>query len=194
MIHRTAEGQQIDLGWIAANRWDVSQADYLELVKRKTAFYTVVSPLRLGALAAGRDPDSRFTEAGLDLGVAFQIRDDWLNLAGSRAVYGKEIGGDLLEGKRTLVLVHLLNHLPAEQRLEVTRILAQQRGDKTPEQIEVILDLIRTHGSLEYAQGVADLHAQRGLALLTAALADLPGTHAAQEIIAVSTALATRSA
>ena len=194
MIHRTAEGQQIDLGWIAANRWDISEADYLELVKRKTAFYTVVSPLRLGALAARREPDPRFTRAGLDLGVAFQIRDDWLNLAGSRAVYGKEIGGDLLEGKRTLMLVHLLGHLPSDQRLEVTRILAQPRSVKTTEQIESILELIRATGSLEYAQGVADLHAQRGLSVLQAALADLPGVAASAEIMAVSTALATRSA
>ncbi|NJK43646.1 MAG: polyprenyl synthetase family protein [Pleurocapsa sp. SU_196_0] len=111
MIHRTAEGQQIDLGWIENNRWDITEADYLELVRRKTAFYTVVTPFRLGALAAGLEPDGRFTAAGLDLGVAFQIRDDWLNLAGDRAVYGKEIGGDLMEGKRTLMLVHLLNTL-----------------------------------------------------------------------------------
>lgn len=194
MIHRTAEGQQIDLGWIADHRWDISESDYLELVQRKTAFYTVVSPLRLGALAADCHPDPRFTQAGLDLGVAFQIRDDWLNLAGSRAVYGKEIGGDLLEGKRTLMLVHLLHHLPSKERLEVTRILSQPRGDKTPAQIEEIMQAIRAAGSLEYAQGVADLHARRGLELLDAALSDLPNQNAAQQIIEVSTALATRSA
>jgi len=194
MIHRTAEGQQIDLGWIADHRWDISESDYLELVQRKTAFYTVVSPLRLGALAANCHPDPRFTQAGLDLGVAFQIRDDWLNLAGSRAVYGKEIAGDLLEGKRTLMLVHLLHHLPSKERLEVMRILSQPRGDKTPTQIEEIMQAIRAAGSLDYAQGVADLHARRGLELLGAALSDLPNQNAAQQIIEVSIALATRSA
>jgi geranylgeranyl diphosphate synthase type II len=194
MIHRTAEGQQIDLGWIAANRWDITEADYLELVQRKTAYYTVVAPLRLGALAAGLEPDPRLKQAGLDLGVAFQIRDDWLNLAGDRAVYGKEIGGDLLEGKRTLMLVHLLNHLQDAERLEATRILTQLRADKTQGQMEEIMRLIRQTGSLEYAQGVADMHARRGLALLEAALSELPGRNAANEILEVSTALATRSA
>jgi geranylgeranyl diphosphate synthase type II len=194
MIHRTAEGQQIDLGWIAANRWDITESDYLELVQRKTAYYTVVAPLRLGALAAGREPDPRFTQAGLDLGVAFQIRDDWLNLAGDRAVYGKEIGGDLLEGKRTLMLVHLLNSLPDDERLEVTRVLSQLRTSKTEAQMEQIMRLIQEAGSLGYAQAVADHHAQRGLALLEAALSELPGQDAAQEILEVSTALATRSA
>jgi geranylgeranyl diphosphate synthase, type II len=194
MIHCTAEGQQIDLGWIAANRWDITEADYLELVRRKTAHYTVVSPLRLGALAAGREPDPRFTRAGQDLGIAFQIRDDWLNLAGDRSVYGKEIGGDLLEGKRTLMLVHLLNILQGSARADVIAVLSQPRAQKTEAQMDQILALIRSSGSLEYAQEVADLHATRGLALLESALSTLPGREAAGEMLQTARALATRSA
>ena len=53
MIHRTAEGQHLDLSWVEENRFDISEADYLEMVTLKTAFYTVVSPLNLGALCAG---------------------------------------------------------------------------------------------------------------------------------------------
>jgi geranylgeranyl diphosphate synthase, type II len=194
MIHRTAEGQQIDLGWIENNRWDITEADYLELVQRKTALYTVVSPLRLGALAAGLEPDERFTRAGLDLGVAFQIRDDWLNLAGDREVYGKEIGGDLLEGKRTLMLVHLLNTLTGEARAEVIAMLSQPRAQKTEVQMNAILESIRVHGCLEYAQGVADEKARSGLATLEAVLERLPGRGAAREILETARALATRSA
>ncbi len=194
MIHRTAEGQQIDLGWIDGNRWDIGEADYLDLVQRKTAYYTVVSPLRLGALAAGLQPDERLSLAGLDLGIAFQIRDDWLNLAGDRAVYGKEIGGDLLEGKRTLMLVHLLNTLATDTRSEVIRLLSQPRAQKTEAQMLSVLDLIRASGSLEYAQEVADRHARRGLDTLAAALAGLPGTEAAAEILETAQQLATRSA
>jgi geranylgeranyl diphosphate synthase, type II len=194
MIHRTAEGQQIDLGWIENNRWDITEADYLELVRRKTAFYTVVTPFRLGALAAGLEPDGRFTAAGLDLGVAFQIRDDWLNLAGDRAVYGKEIGGDLMEGKRTLILVHLLNTLQGPPRAEVIGLLSQPRASKSEAQMNEVLELIRAHGCLEYAQAVADEHATRGLATLEAVLRDLPGRAAAQEMLETARVLATRSA
>jgi geranylgeranyl diphosphate synthase, type II len=192
MIHRTAEGQHIDLGWVEAKRWDITQADYLELVRRKTARYTVVSPLILGALAAGCEPDARLTDAGLDLGIAFQIRDDVLNLIGDFATYGKEINGDLFEGKRTLMLVHLLEHANASTRGRVIASLERARADKTQVEIEFILEQMRELGSISHAQALADEHSVRGLASLEAALADLPGQEAAREILGTARSLASR--
>ena len=193
MIHRTAEGQHMDLGWVEAKRWDIVEADYLELVRRKTAHYTVVSPLRLGALAAGQGPDARLASAGLDLGIAFQIRDDVLNLDGDFAVYGKEIGGDLLEGKRTLMLVHALEHADASTRAEIVRVLEQPRAAKSASEVNFILGAMRSLGSIAHAQSIADAHAKRGLATLAEALEGLPGQAAAQEILETAQALATRS-
>ncbi|MDZ7705103.1 MAG: polyprenyl synthetase family protein [Trueperaceae bacterium] len=109
MIHRTAEGQHLDLCWVAQGRFDVSEAEYLEMVTLKTAYYTVIAPLRLGALRCGASPDPRITQAGVDLGAAFQIRDDVLNLSRDVA-YGKEFAGDLYEAKRTLILAHFFAH------------------------------------------------------------------------------------
>ena len=103
MVLKTAEGQHLDLAWVESREWNLTEADYLRMVRLKTAYYTVIYPLRLGALAAGREPAPQFEAAGLALGTAFQIRDDVLNLIGDPAKYGKEIGGDLLEGKRTLI-------------------------------------------------------------------------------------------
>jgi geranylgeranyl diphosphate synthase type II len=194
MIHQTAEGQHMDLAWVEHHRWDVTQTDYLELVKRKTARYTVVSPFRLGALAAGLEPDARLTQAGLDLGVAFQIRDDVLNLIGDEKLYGKEIMGDLFEGKRTLMLVHVLERASASERAEILSVMNKGRHDKTDSEVRRILELMRQHGSIQYAQTVADDHAHRGLETLRAALAALPGQDAVQEIIQTAEALATRSA
>jgi geranylgeranyl diphosphate synthase type II len=73
-------------------------------------WYTTIAPLRIGALIGSWgsvDPDalSRF---GFLLGAAFQITDDLLNLTGGQTAYGKEIRGDLREGKRTLMIIHLL--------------------------------------------------------------------------------------
>lgn len=194
MIHQTAEGQHMDLGWVEHRRWDITQTDYLELVKRKTARYTVVSPLKLGALAAGLEPDARLTQAGLDLGVAFQIRDDVLNLIGDEKLYGKEIAGDLFEGKRTLMLVHVLECASADERAEILGVMNKSRHDKTDTEVRRVLELMRQHGSIQYAQTVADDHAHRGLETLRAALAALPGQDAVQEIIQTAEALATRSA
>jgi geranylgeranyl diphosphate synthase, type II len=192
MIHRTAEGQHIDLGWVESKRWDVTQSDYLDLVRLKTARYTVVSPLRLGALAAGCRPDPRFTEAGLDLGIAFQIRDDVLNLIGDFATYGKEIAGDLLEGKRTLMLVHLLENADPITRGEVIAILDRARLEKTQLEIEFILEQMHKLGSITDAQTVADSRMHSGMQSLEAALESLPGREAAQQILETARSLASR--
>ena len=194
MIHRTAEGQHIDLGWVEAKRWDITQTDYLELVRRKTARYTVVSPLRLGALAAGCVPDPRLSEAGMDLGIAFQIRDDVLNLTGDFATYGKEIAGDLLEGKRTLMLVHLLEHADAPTTARVMATLERARADKTQAEIDFILEQMRLCGSISHAQTLAEAHANRGLKTLEAALEDLPGRDAVRQILSTARSLASRVA
>ena len=96
MISRTAEGQHLDLTWVAEGRFDVTEADYLAMVTLKSAYYTVVAPLVLGALCAGAEPDPRLSEAGLALGVAFQIRDDVLNLMRDVS-YGKELRATCLK-------------------------------------------------------------------------------------------------
>ncbi len=115
MIHRTAEGQHLDLSWIDEKRFDISEEAYLEMVTLKTAFYTVACPLRMGALCADQKPSEDLWNAGRELGVAFQIRDDVLNLSPDIS-YGKEFAGDLYEGKRTLILVHLFAHATADEK------------------------------------------------------------------------------
>ncbi len=194
MIHRTAEGQQIDLSWVQTQRWDITVADYLELVRLKTAFYTVVAPLQLGALAAGVVPDSGLVQAGLDLGIAFQIRDDVLNLTANFADYGKEIAGDILEGKRTLMLIRLLELATPTERSEVIRILEQPRADKSQAEVQVVLGLMNQYNCLQYAQEIADLHAQRGLNQLEISLSSAPNKVAVAEILETARTLATRQA
>ena len=166
MISRTAEGQHLDLSWVAEGKFDISEADYLEMVTLKTAHYTVICPLRLGAICAALEPDTHFIEAGTDLGVAFQIRDDVLNLMPD-ITYGKEFAGDLFEAKRTLILAHLFAHAKNNEHQEVRARLAKPRGEKSEEDIRFILDLIGRYGSLDYAQEVAVARAKKGLSLLT---------------------------
>lgn len=177
MIQRTAEGQHLDLAWVEAGRFDVSEAEYLDMVRLKTAYYTVVCPLRLGALCAGEAPEERLTEAGVALGTAFQIRDDVLNLMPEVAAqeagggtYGKEFMGDLFEGKRTLILAHFFAEAGAAERGEVTQVLAKARGDKTYAEVSRVLELVTKQGSLRYAQEVAETSAARGMRGLKEAL------------------------
>ncbi len=194
MIHRTAEGQHIDLTWVQQQRWDIDVEHYLELVRLKTAFYTVVAPLQLGALAAGVTPNAGFLEAGLSLGIAFQIRDDVLNLTADFADYGKEIAGDLLEGKRTLMLIRLLQQAKPDERTEVIRILEQPREGKSHSDIEKILTLMKHYNCLEFAQNIADQHTERGLKQLEQSLERASNRQAVEEIMNTARTLATRHA
>lgn len=199
MIVRTAEGQHLDLAWVQGQRFDIGEAAYLDMVTRKTAYYTVIAPLRLGAICAGVAPDPVFESAGADLGIAFQIRDDVLNLlpqtgrpTDGGAGYGKEFAGDLYEGKRTLVLAHLLAHAPASERASVEAVLRKPRASKTPVEIDALLASIERHGSLAYAQRIAEKRAARGLQRLARALERLPEKRAAGQLMRLFDTLARR--
>jgi geranylgeranyl diphosphate synthase, type II len=162
MLTRTIEGQATELGWRADNVVDLAPTDYLELITRKTCWYTTVWPLRVGALigSSGTAPLDTMTRFGFYLGAAFQIRDDLLNLVGSEVRYGKELLGDLREGKRTLMLIHLLaSAAPDERRAVVAYLAAAAQGEPGGMAPEDLLALMVRHGSLEFAfqfgQGVA---------------------------------------
>ena len=168
MLTRTIEGQATELGWREDNVVDLEPSDYLELIGQKTCWYTTVWPLRIGALigSAGTAPLDAITRFGFYLGAAFQIRDDMLNLVGDQAGYGKDLLGDIQEGKRTLMLIHLLGHASAGERRSLIAFLARAGGhpdaphDGAPDiDTERVLELMVHHGSLEFAyqfgQGVA---------------------------------------
>jgi geranylgeranyl diphosphate synthase type II len=160
MAWESAEGQALELGWRRDNRVDVTDADYLTMILKKTCWLATIYPSTAGALIGNReerdlDPFFRF---GFFFGAAFQIQDDVLNLAGD-ARYGKELNGDLWEGKRTLMLIHAYRRCSAEQKTEFARVLSLTREQRTPLQVAWVRRLIDEYGSIEYALAIA-----RGLA------------------------------
>jgi len=161
MARQTVEGQAIELGWQRDARNDLKPDDYLDLIMKKTCWYTTVLPLRVGALIGSKRaielrPMLRF---GFFLGAAFQIRDDILNLTGSPELYGKEPLGDIREGKRTLILLHLLAAATASDREQVERYLTMDRDDRSDAVIAGIFTMMQDHGSVafaeEFARGIA---------------------------------------
>jgi len=135
MARISAEGQALELEWIRAQRFDLTDADYVDMVERKTGHYSFVAPLLAGAVLAGfRDDETAvLRDFGRELGVAFQIQDDVLNLTED---YGKERDGDLYEGKHTLILLHLLRTATPAERERVIDVLAKPRmmfaGSQSP--------------------------------------------------------------
>jgi geranylgeranyl diphosphate synthase type II len=154
MARRTIEGQARELGWRRDVVCELEPNDYLDLIMHKTCWYTTIHPLRVGALigSLGRADLDPLVGFGFYLGAAFQIRDDLLNLVGDEAKYGKESCGDLYEGKRTLMVIHLLRETRGDDHRTVRRFLAMERAQRTQDDVEAMLGLMRRYGSMEFAR------------------------------------------
>jgi geranylgeranyl pyrophosphate synthase/uncharacterized protein with NAD-binding domain and iron-sulfur cluster len=162
LVVETLEGQAIELGWVRDNDLTVTTDDYLRLVLKKTAWYSFIHPLRIGALLANGDDRNldRFDRFGYLLGAAFQITDDVLNLNGNVARYGKEINGDLWEGKRTLLLTHAFGQANSADQAWIRSFLARPRARRLPREVLRLHDIIASHGSIEWARQSANAFAE----------------------------------
>jgi octaprenyl-diphosphate synthase len=127
---------------------DVSEADCMELVHRKTAgLFSVCA--RLGALVAGAKPEveERLGEYAWNLGMAFQLIDDLLDFTSREETLGKPVGNDLREGKVTLPLVYALEHATAAERVQVESILRARTYDGVP--FRAVLGILERYAALE---------------------------------------------
>ena len=126
MAWETAEGQALELGWRRDNRTDLDDEDYLRMALQKTCWLAAIYPMRVGCLigARGSMPLDPLIRLGFFFGAAFQIQDDLLNLDPGPA-YGKEVNGDLLEGKRTLMIIHALQHANTSERRKLRSFLGR---------------------------------------------------------------------
>lgn len=151
MTRQTVEGQAVELEWVRSNIWQLDDADYLAMVELKTSWYSFITPLQVGAIAAGAGPEwmAPLESLGRHLGAAFQITDDLLNLRADPEDYGKEIGGDLWEGKRTLMLLHALRSAEPPDRERAVQILARRRPSVDDELgLDELLDRLAARGEL----------------------------------------------
>ena len=128
-FNRTAmevyQGQQLDMEF--ESRSDVTVAEYINMIRLKTSVLLGCA-CRLGAIAAGADAavcDS-FYDYGVAMGLAFQLRDDWLDTFGDPAIFGKEIGGDIINKKKTWLLINAMAEMPDE----LHAILAEDLEDQ----------------------------------------------------------------
>lgn len=177
MCRESLEGQATELGWIHKGTVPTRDADYIEMVAKKTGWYTCRSPCRLGAIAAGHTRPHELDLLGSvfkEVGVAFQIQDDVLNLVGEEDVYGKEGLGDLLEGKRTLMLIRLMRTIGKGERAELLRWLGRPRSERTQEECESVLGRMTETGAIQYARLVAARHAARAAEMFEETLRFIP--------------------
>jgi geranylgeranyl diphosphate synthase type II len=157
MARESAEGQALELGWRRDNVNDVVEADYLEMVLKKTCWLATIHPCRVGALigSAGMLDLDCFIRFGFFLGAAFQIQDDLLNLVGDGKSYGKELGGDILEGKRTLMLIRLFEQATPAERTRLGAMLGQPRAERSDADTSWVRERMDAYGCIDYARQVA---------------------------------------
>jgi geranylgeranyl diphosphate synthase type I len=156
MSARTIEGQALDVGWVRDDVYDLTADDYLFMALGKTGYYSGVSPLKIGALIGGADPEQRtaLERFGENAAIAFQIQDDLLNILGDGATLGKDHLSDIVEGKRTLMLIHCLDTAGQPDRMRLVELL-RLGMDKSAGQVEEIVGLLQKYGSLDYARELA---------------------------------------
>jgi geranylgeranyl diphosphate synthase type I len=141
------EGQWLDMEFEARDR--VSEAEYMEMIEKKTGVLYGASA-GMGALLAGADPEvvAALDEFGRLTGMGFQLQDDVIDLITPEKVSGKRQGGDLIEAKKTLIMIHAFAHnVP---------VPVFGKKDSTAEQISEAISLLEKSGSIEYARSRAE--------------------------------------
>jgi octaprenyl-diphosphate synthase len=168
----------------ALGNLDTSLASYVEIAAKKTASLFAASA-QCGAVAARGTPFAvkALTDFGLAFGVAFQMRDDLLDLTADEAALGKPVGNDLRERKMTVPLVLALDGGDREFRADVERFMAED--DDTRERIAGIVEAIGVHGGLAKTEAALAGYVERA----KASLAPLGNAPARAELAAFADAL-----
>ena len=160
---------------------EVTEADYLELVHRKTASLFSACA-RLGALAAGGGDavESRVADYAWNLGMAFQLVDDVLDFTSREAVLGKPVGNDLREGKITLPLIYALEDANRDERRKVERVLKDGSYDRVS--LREVLDVIQNHNGIDRARQRATAFTEKARGIINT----FPDSPAQRALLAVT--------
>jgi geranylgeranyl diphosphate synthase type I len=162
-------GQAMDIAWHRGLVKEVSESQYLQMTLFKTGALAGFAAKIAAIMADAPEERARMIQKFAELiAVAFQIQDDILNLVGDEAKYGKEIGGDITEGKRTLMVIHALRNLPANEAERLRWILDMRTSDKRL--IVEAIELMKKSRSIDYARKVSENLAMGSLEALRKSL------------------------
>ena len=130
------EGQQLDMDF--EKMPSVTLDAYIHMITLKTSVLLAAS-LEMGAILGGATPGNckHVYEFGKNLGIAFQIQDDYLDAFGDPEKFGKEVGGDIRQNKKTFLLLHALEVATPDQRAKLVSLLASNGPDKVPQVMDI---------------------------------------------------------
>ncbi len=144
------EGQQYDIDFETRN--DVSEDEYIEMIRLKTSVLLACA-LKIGALLAGAPEDDaeNLYKFGEQIGLAFQLQDDYLDVYGDPKVFGKAVGGDITSNKKTYMLINAFNRANAEQAQQLRRWVEAETFDRD-EKVKAMTELYNQIGIDQLAQ------------------------------------------
>lgn len=180
-----AEGEVLQL--INSDNLEISEEEYIEVIKRKTAIL-ISAACQIGAILgrANGEQEEAMRLFGLNLGIAFQLRDDFLDYAGSEEEFGKPVGKDLQEGKITLPLIHALQSSNDGDRQRLVELIT---SDRDYEQIfGKVKKAIRNYQGLDYTDKLANHHITEA----KSALSIFPESPTRQSLIEIAEYVVTR--
>ena len=133
---KVCEGQQLDMNF--EEKEEVNFEEYVEMIGLKTSVLLAAS-LQMGAIlgGAGVGNQQHLYEFGKNLGIAFQIQDDYLDAFGDPEKFGKKPGGDILANKKTFLWLHALEVATPQQKEELTALMKRNDEEKVAEVIEI---------------------------------------------------------
>ncbi len=170
------------------NRKQFTEEDVIRLLRYKTGALTGLST-EAGAIAGGGSEEQLeiLGNFGETVGIAFQIVDDLLNVTGDVKEYGKEIAGDIREGKRTVIAAHLLKVANPQDKKTFARLLGKKKITKN--EIRRAIGLYDKYGSIKYAKTKAETYLENAMK----ALNRLPASEARNNISSIADFLVSRS-
>mgnify|MGYP001549227103 FL=1 len=133
------EGQQMDMDF--EKRENVSLDEYINMISLKTSVLLAAS-LKMGAILGGAGEANRnhIYEFGRNLGIAFQVQDDYLDAFGDPDKFGKQLGGDIKSNKKTFLMIHALEMAPAAQAKELRQLLEADEPGKVDKILRIFKD------------------------------------------------------
>jgi geranylgeranyl diphosphate synthase type II len=143
LFNRTAkevcEGQQLDMDF--EKKENVSLTEYIRMIELKTSVLLGAS-LQMGAVLGGATQGNcnHIYEFGKNLGIAFQIQDDYLDAFGDPEKFGKDVGGDIRQNKKTFLLLHALEVASSEQKKELQQLMKLNPADKVHKVLQIFSD------------------------------------------------------
>ena len=149
-----ADGQGLEIHWESKGVFDITEDDYFDMIEKKTAALIGLC-CRVGAYLAGASEEEQKSAEnfGRKIGIAFQIHDDVLNISGNFETYQKEIGGDITEGKRTLMVVKVLENGEKADADRLKEILSSSTDN--PDEIKEAIGILKKYDTLSYAENKA---------------------------------------